>query len=428
MASREKNLGRTTSLAVIQTFHVDEQGEEHQKSGYEVLESIANLYSLEPPKQDDQTLTLNLEDLQCSLKLVKSEASNAFITVVKRPDGVKYRGLEEDTSAYEQGIHKILMSLPDNPTATFSVYIVINDTRDDAQATLKEYLAHQTQSHISSGIIRGGFLAMWGSTQQEVEMKTVERSFLLSSFDASITKKMSSELLEEIGTIASIEGEIHRLHRMRQPFFRMISTVEEDTNKTVDELISKSFLNSTKLEDLEESLKMVTGRFSTLSMMAGAVRRDNITVGYMLDEVENLLKRWNESQVEGYPTVYMMEMIECKALSKPFRDFIDRIESLRVELETVLDTVRTYLSVEQQKLGVEEQKSSKSLLAKLVNLQEALNKLEVLIVAFYITEMAGLLFEVISRDIAPLLTAIFVPLAFVVSLGLTRLIHSNREK
>jgi uncharacterized membrane-anchored protein len=207
----------------------------------------------------------------------------------------------------------------------------------------------------------------------------------------------------------------------------MISSAEEDTQKAIEEIQGR-FITAAKLEDMEESLKVITGRFSTLSVLAGAVRRDNIVVESKLGEVEDLFQRWNESEVEGYPTIFSMEMIHYKALSKPFRDFGDRIESLRVELGTVLDTVRTYLSVNQQKIVVTEQKSSKDLLARLVNLQEALNKLEVLIVAFYITEMGGLLFEVIARDIAPLLTVAFIPLAMLASFGLIRLLHMHRKE
>jgi uncharacterized membrane-anchored protein len=268
---------------------------------------------------------------------------------------------------------------------------------------------------------------MFGDGQKVEGNKVVERNFLLSPFNSADAEPISSEILEDVSLLASIEGEINRLYRMRQPFFKMISSAEDDTQKAIDEIQGR-FITAAKLEDMEESLKVIIGRFSTLSVMAGAVRRDNIVVESKLGEVEDLFHRWNESEVEGYPTIFSMEMTHYKALSKPFRDFGDRIESLRVELGSVLDTVRTYLSVNQQKIVVTEQKSSKDLLARLVNLQEALNKLEVLIVAFYITEMGGLLFEVIARDIAPLLTVAFIPLAMLASFGLIRLLHIHRRE
>ncbi|RLI31973.1 hypothetical protein DRO56_04335 [Candidatus Bathyarchaeota archaeon] len=83
--------------------------------------------------------------------------------------------------------------------------------------------------------------------------------------------------------------------------------------------------------------------------------------------------------------------------------------ALRVQLNTVLDAVRTYLSIQQQSLSLEEQKSSKEQLIRLVNLQELLHKLEILIVAVYMTEMARIVFEALWHEMANLLTASLYP-------------------
>jgi hypothetical protein len=50
--------------------------------------------------------------------------------------------------------------------------------------------------------------------------------------------------------------------------------------------------------------------------------------------------------------------------------------------------VRIYLSLQQQKLAIDEQKSSREQLMRLVNLQEIFHKVEIFIAAVYITEMA----------------------------------------
>jgi len=428
MASGERNSNRATSLASIIAFYVDGENEDSCELGHGILDLIASRYGLKPPQQDDFTLMFNLEGFQYHIKLIKRGTCNVFIIAVSHSRSEPSRGWKEDISAYQDRVRPLLKSLPDNPTAAFSIYSVYTGSRDEALTTFNEYLAHQAQLHMGLGVIRGCLLAMFGDSQQVEGNQVVERNLLLSPFNSADAEAISSELLEDISFLASIEGEINRLYRMRQPFFKLISSAEEDTQKAIEEILGKRFISTVKLEDMEESLKVITGRFSTLSVLAGAVRRDNIVVGYKLDEVEDLFQRWNESEVEGYPTIFSMEMIHYKALSKPFKDFRDRIESLRVELGTVLDTVRTYLSVNQQKLGVEEQKSSKDLLARLVNLQEALNKLEVLIVAFYITEMGSLLFEVIAHEVAPLLTVAFIPLAVLTSFGLIRLLHMHQKE
>jgi hypothetical protein len=418
----ERSPSRATSLASIIAFHVDGQNEESRELGHGILGLIASRYGLKPPEPGDFTLMFSLEGFEYSTKLIKRETCNVFIIAVSR-SSESSRGWKEDLSAYQDHIRPLLKLLPDNPTAVFSTYSVYTGSRDKALVIFNEYLAHQTQRQIGLGIIRGCLLAMLGDSQQTKETQVVERALLLSPFDSADAEAVDSELLDDIGYLASIEGEINKLYQMRQPFFRLIGSAEDDTQRAVDEIIRKRFGGAVKLEDMEESLKVITGRFSTLSMLAGAVRRDNIVVGHQLDEVEGLLQRWNESEVEGYPTIFSVEMMHYRALSKPFKDFADRIESLRGELGTVLDTVRTYLSVEQQKLSVEEQKSSKDLLVRLVNLQEILHKLEILVVAFYMTEMASLVFQALAHDIALVLTAAFIPLALLVAVGISRLLH-----
>ncbi|MGD0802606.1 MAG: hypothetical protein ABSA11_00845 [Candidatus Bathyarchaeia archaeon] len=428
MTSTERNSNRATSLINITAFYVDGKNEDSSQLGHRILDSMASRYGLKPPQQDDFTLTFTFDGFQYNIKLIKRGACDVFLIDVSHSTREPSRRWNEDISAYQDRIQPLLKSLPDNPTAAFSVYSVYTGSRDEALTTFNEYSANQAQLHTGLGVIRGCLLAMFGDSQQGEGNQVVERNLLLSPFNSVDAEAVSSRLLEDISSLASIEGEINRLYRMRQPFFKLIGSVEEDTQKAIDEIFGNSLLNPNKLEDMEESLKVITGRFSTLSTMAGAVRRDNILVESKLDEVEDLFQRWNESEVEGYPTIFSMEMIHYKTLSKPFKDFKDRIESLKVELGTVLDTVRTRLSMNQQKLGVEEQKSSKDLLTKLVNLQEALNKLEILIVAFYITEMGGLFFEVIAHDVAPLLTVAFIPFAALTSFGLIHLMHKQRKE
>lgn len=65
-----------------------------------------------------------------------------------------------------------------------------------------------------------------------------------------------------------------------------------------------------------------------------------------------------------------------------------------------LDAVKSYVGLKQQSISLEERRSVKSLLACMVSLQGVLHKLEILVVAFYITEVERLLFETVSREMA----------------------------
>lgn len=60
-----------------------------------------------------------------------------------------------------------------------------------------------------------------------------------------------------------------------------------------------------------------------------------------------------------------------------------------------------------------------------MNLQELLHKMEILIVAVYMTEMARIVFEALIHEyaLANILTALFIPIALVIAILIGRLLH-----
>lgn len=99
-----------------------------------------------------------------------------------------------------------------------------------------------------------------------------------------------------------------------------------------------------------------------------------------------------------------------------------RSEALKARFGTVMDSVRTYLSIQQQKLTLEEQKASREKLMRLVRLQETLHKLKVIIVAVYILERAKIVFEVVAHEQAGVLSVVFIPVALLLSVTIIRVL------
>jgi uncharacterized membrane-anchored protein len=115
--------------------------------------------------------------------------------------------------------------------------------------------------------------------------------------------------------------------------------------------------------------------------------------------------------------------LEHEDIVEPFGAFVGRAEAIQSQLNTVLDSVRTYLGIQQQKLSIAEQASSREQLVRLVNLQEILHKLEILVVAFYLTEMARIVFETLSHEWAGIWTAAFIPFALLISILLGKALN-----
>jgi hypothetical protein len=145
----------------------------------------------------------------------------------------------------------------------------------------------------------------------------------------------------------------------------------------------------------------------------------------VLLNIESLFSRLKGGDLEGFPENHMLELDKYTQIVRNFHHYIIRSEALKSRLETVMEEVRTYLSLQQQKLAIDEQKSSREQLMRLVNLQEIFHKVEIFIVAVYITEMAHIIFEVLAHDKATLFTAMFIPVALLLAVVVSRMLHKN---
>lgn len=236
-------------------------------------------------------------------------------------------------------------------------------------------------------------------------------------------------LADDMVSLTSFTARLSHLRSGRELMLNQVDASEETTQLRIDEILMELQRPTEQLkpEDLEKILTEVTVLFSRLSVLASSMRRDYIKASAILRRIRTLFMTWNEESMEGYSTNSSLETDTHESLVLSFRDFVDRIEALRAQLDTVLDAVRTYLGIQGQRLSIEEQRSSKEQLVRMVNLQEILHKLEVVIVSFYLTEMARLFFEALTREIADLLTLAFIPAAFFISIFVMRLLHRAKE-
>jgi dGTP triphosphohydrolase len=177
------------------------------------------------------------------------------------------------------------------------------------------------------------------------------------------------------------------------------------------------------LETLESWLGYIMEREASLSAMISAMRGNLIEARSIISRIEGVFRRLNELSFNGEPMCIEGEAIAYSRMPKIYENYLVRSEALKARLGTVMDSVRTYLSIQQQKLTLEEQKASKEQLVRLVGLQEIFHKVEIFILAVYITEMVRIIFEALAENESTLLTAIFIPVALVMAVGVTRLLH-----
>ncbi len=160
-----------------------------------------------------------------------------------------------------------------------------------------------------------------------------------------------------------------------------------------------------KLEALRYWLGYTMEKESILSALITSMRRNYMKAKSIIAEVEECFKKLNEKNFQDCSVNSEIEIRTYNKAIRPFEDYIMRGEALRTRLRIVMEEIRTYLSLQEQKISIEEQKASKEQLVRLVNLQEIFHKIEIFIVAVYIMEMFRIIFEVLAHEIANLLVA-----------------------
>ena len=308
--------------------------------------------------------------------------------------------------------------------STFIIFIPLTWGENLTTALIDQYSAHLSKPKIGVGIIRGCLLSIFEAGTIEGEM--FNKYYFLSPFHLprDSAERRVEEILEDVRDLAIYTAELSKLYSSCKNFFSALESGEREISEKIESFLWKLIgPELVELETLESWLSYIMEREATISAMISTMQVNHTEAKSIISKVETLFKKLNERSFEDYPTNSEMEIEAYRRIVKPFEDYIVRSEALKTRLGTVMEEVRTYLSLQQQKITIEEQKASKEQLVRLVNLQEILHKLEILIVAVYLTEMAKTVFETLIEESANLLTTAFIPFSLLISILLSRMLH-----
>jgi len=332
----------------------------------------------------------------------------------------------------EADMSPLMQLLPKDLASLFTLRIGRTGSTDEPESLVQGYLSESGSFLRSMGIVRGCLVSTLEDRASDGSPSPLRREIIVVPFNRRRDETPSAvwRLAYDMVSLTSYGGRLNHLRAGRELMLEQMDASEESTQLRIDEILMELRRPTEQLkpEDLEEVLREVTVLFSRLSVLASSMRRDYVKANAVLRRVRALFKAWNEQSLEGYSTNSSIETDAYESLVSPFSDFVERVEALTAQLDTVLDAVRTYLGIQGQRLSIEEQRSSKEQLVRMVNLQEILHKLEILIVSFYLTEMARLFFEALAYEMANLLTLAFIPAAFLIAILVMRFLHKARGK
>ena len=410
----------------ITTYHLEGEGPTSKRVAETLLE-IGRRYGSSSTAINGE-LSLSLNSLKGYIKGVDEEDWQVFLLALSPWKDVGPVSFSpEEQAPFREQMEELMALLPEKPLSVFTLHIGQAQSQEEAESFLKRYSETAERPAKTMGFVSNCLLAAIDDERPLSSPYPLRKEMLLVSFDPLLEEAEREvwALCQDLATVALCEGRLELLLLERAPMLDQMEASEKSTQLRINEILAEIRRPAEQMQpsDLGSILTEVTILFSRLAVAASAMRRDYVKAEGLLRDLRSLFKRWNERSLGNRPTNSVMEVDTYERLVAPFKDFVDRVDALRVQLNTVLDAVRTYLSIQQQSLSLEEQKSSKEQLIRLVNLQELLHKLEILVVAVYMTEMARIVFEALWHEIANLLTALFIPIALLGAIFIGRLLH-----
>jgi len=330
---------------------------EEAPTGQKVFEAIRDGYSSQAVMIDSITISIGAGSNRCSLQLIEEPDCHIIALISNLPNGDSVtKDWVHHVADHLRQNEAILQLLPERPISQLTVLVGFADS-EEAAISLSEWCSRYLESEEKAkGIMRGSLVAT-------LERKAAQngdylrRDFLVAPFRKTpLDSKLDiSRFHREFIHLAAHVGKLDRLCRSNEQFFGSLATAERDTQEVIEKetyeniFVDFGNLGQIQINRLKTWLGELIIKFSDLSVLASGIRQDYAAAEMYVTQTENVFRGWNEKALEGYPTNALAEISQCEAIIKRFRNFLERAETLRTQLETVLGSIQTYLGFAQQK-------------------------------------------------------------------------------
>ena len=369
------------------------------------------------------SLSASTGELECQFTVEEVRGLLTLTSIISYRHGCELRSLVErdlETLDLSGSVRLPQLTL----LSTFTVFVSLSPTA--SPTTIERCSECLSRPSIGLGVARGCLLAIF---EQEGGSELFNRYYVVSPLSREAVERVG-EVVDCIRSIAIYTAELFKLYGDCRRFFTTLKPGEMEVNERIEEFLWELMIKPEpmELETLRSWLRYAMEKESITSALVSAMQEKYEEAKSVLARVEECFKRLNEKGFQGYPANSEIEVYRYREIVRPFENYLVRGEMLKARLRIVIDEIRTYLSLQQQKIALEEQRASKEQLTRLVSLQETFHKIEVFIVAVYIVEVARNIFEVLAHEKAGLLTALFIPVALLLAVTVSRLLHRSRKR
>lgn len=374
--------------------------------------------------QTPKALNVLMDKTLCQLSI---ERINDFLILTSAVDFDRNRDPAKLVDSELEALDLYNLASPflrSDSLSTFTVIVSIGKDGQLIELPVEQYSHLLSKPTRGIGLVRGFLVSVLDSGTEEEAPH--DKCYFLSPLhpERGAAEKQLGNVLEDMKRLAVDNAELSKLYGGCKTFFSAFRPGEAEISSRIEDFQWKLIgPEPVGMDKLEAWLSYIMERENTLSSMISTMKVNTLQAKSIVSNLQNIFNRLGEDRFEDYPTNFEMEMASYLKIASHFEDYVARSEALKARLETVTNQIRTYLSLQQQKIAIEEQKASKEHLVRLVNLQEIFHKVEIFIVAVYITEMARTVFEATVHENAGLATALFIPLALLLAMGVSRILH-----
>jgi ferredoxin-thioredoxin reductase catalytic subunit/glutaredoxin len=247
--------------------------------------------------------------------------------------------------------------------------------------------------------------------------------FVITADPVRITEDALEAIIKEI-TI--LENCYYLLRNERQKYILSSDRMNDIEAGLVGKFSAISMnLPKATPDDLREWLYTLSTKFGEIAGISEEVRHYSSDTGSRIELIRNILKEWGEMPIEGRSSLNRFYLSATVSLGDDYQRLSRRIDGLRREMIDLMTNLRTKVDLNIQEQSLELQKSVDETTKTQVKLQRTVEGLSVIIISYYIVSLAKFVFEGIkSAGIinvsSTLLTALFVPIAIIISFLLTK--------
>ncbi len=362
--------------------------------------------------EDTAHVSTTIEDTKVDIKLKQDADSYVYI--------IACSGIKVKATTGEEIFRRIDFTGYKNKL--FECYIVVLHKTlfdVDEKEVLPQFMSYKKKySSELNFIIQGNpiNISAWFETEN-----ADKDTFLIGSVNPG--DYMFDKIVEDI---VMLETDYNLLGIEKQRYILSMDKLDVLESKVVSKMgtISMS-LPKSQPETLKAWLHELSNNFGEISGITEEARqRMNYTI-LKRDAIRKILKDWEESsKSQGYPLVSKFFLDKVEGLSDQYQRLFTRIDSIRREMTDLITMLRTKIDLFLQEQSLELQQSVDETTKTQMIMQHTVESLSVIVLSYYITHMAGFIFEslevshVISIPVATV-KAIFVPIAIVISWYLT---------